>query len=128
MCTFSARPKKGAVTVRTLQLSWNVGACILSMHVYFQCQAEEGSSDRTYTTTIVECRRVYFEHACVLSVPGKGKSRPTDMEAMKPLLQLVFYCIEKVSRFQLSKEVSPFFTYTRGSNPVRSIRKTGAIK
>lgn len=39
------------------------------------------------------------------SVPGKGsKSKPSDMESLKPLLQLVFYCVDKVSRFQLSKE------------------------
>ncbi|KAK7499371.1 hypothetical protein BaRGS_00009346, partial [Batillaria attramentaria] len=40
------------------------------------------------------------------SVPGKGsKTKPSDMETLKPLLQLVFYYIDKVSRFQLSKEV-----------------------
>ncbi|KAK7110083.1 PAT complex subunit CCDC47-like isoform X2 [Littorina saxatilis] len=38
------------------------------------------------------------------TVPGKGKSRPADMESMRPLLQLVFYITEKVSRFQLSRE------------------------
>ncbi|XP_076461293.1 PAT complex subunit CCDC47-like isoform X2 [Babylonia areolata] len=38
------------------------------------------------------------------SVGSKGKSSPMDMEALKPLLQLVFYCVDKVSRFQLSKE------------------------
>jgi hypothetical protein len=38
------------------------------------------------------------------TVPGKGKTRASDMETLKPLLQLVFYCLDKVSRFQLSKE------------------------
>lgn len=38
------------------------------------------------------------------NVPGKGKCKPVDMEKMKPLLQLVFYCVDKISRLQLSKE------------------------
>ncbi|PVD31151.1 hypothetical protein C0Q70_10429 [Pomacea canaliculata] len=38
------------------------------------------------------------------SVGSKGMCKPSDMEGFKPLLQLVFYCIDKVSRFQLSKE------------------------
>ncbi|KAK3109192.1 hypothetical protein FSP39_025062 [Pinctada imbricata] len=38
------------------------------------------------------------------NVPGKGKSKPSDMEEMKPLLQLVIYCVDKISRMQLSKE------------------------
>ena len=38
------------------------------------------------------------------NVPGKGKTTPETMENLKPLLQLVFYSIEKVKRFRLSKE------------------------
>lgn len=38
------------------------------------------------------------------NVPGKGKTTPEIMENLKPLLQLVFYSIEKVKRFHLSKE------------------------
>lgn len=38
------------------------------------------------------------------NVPGKGKTTPEIMESLKPLLQLVFYSIEKVKRFHLSKE------------------------
>ncbi|KAK6166011.1 hypothetical protein SNE40_022804 [Patella caerulea] len=38
------------------------------------------------------------------NVPDKGKTRPSDMEFVKPLLQFVFYCIDKVSRLQLGKE------------------------
>ncbi|GFS39507.1 coiled-coil domain-containing protein 47 [Nephila pilipes] len=38
------------------------------------------------------------------NIPGKGKTTPEIMENMKPLLQLVFYSIEKVKRFKLSKE------------------------
>ncbi|KAL8575137.1 hypothetical protein ACOMHN_055130 [Nucella lapillus] len=37
-------------------------------------------------------------------VGGKGQCRPADMEDLRPLMQLVFYCVEKVARFQLSKE------------------------
>jgi len=38
------------------------------------------------------------------TVPGKGKTKALDMENLKPLMQLVFYCTDKVSRLQLSKE------------------------
>lgn len=38
------------------------------------------------------------------NVPGKGKCKPTDMEKMLPLLKLVLYCVDKVSRLQLGKE------------------------
>ncbi|KAH9520062.1 Coiled-coil domain-containing protein 47 [Bulinus truncatus] len=38
------------------------------------------------------------------TIPGKGKTRTVDMENLKPLMQLVFYCVDKVSRLQLSKE------------------------
>ncbi|KAG8185618.1 hypothetical protein JTE90_026082 [Oedothorax gibbosus] len=38
------------------------------------------------------------------SIPGKGKTTPEIMENLKPLLQLVFYSVEKVKRFHLSKE------------------------
>jgi len=39
-----------------------------------------------------------------LNVPLKGKSAHEAMESMRPLMQLVFYCMEKVKRFRLSKE------------------------
>ena len=42
----------------------------------------------------------------IISVPGKGKCKPTDMEKMLPLLKLVLYCVDKISRLQLGKEVS----------------------
>ncbi|CAL1540862.1 unnamed protein product [Lymnaea stagnalis] len=38
------------------------------------------------------------------TIPGKGKTRTSDMENLKPLMQLVFYCTDKVTRLQLSKE------------------------
>jgi hypothetical protein len=38
-------------------------------------------------------------------VAGKGKTKTTDMENMKPLMQLVFYVVDKVARVSLSKEV-----------------------
>lgn len=41
-------------------------------------------------------------------MPGEGRSQPRDMQgaAMRDLLLLVFYCIDKVRRFRLSREVS----------------------
>ncbi|KAI8793237.1 coiled-coil domain-containing protein 47 [Biomphalaria glabrata] len=38
------------------------------------------------------------------TIAGKGKTRTVDMENLQPLMQLVFYCVDKVSRLQLSKE------------------------
>jgi len=38
------------------------------------------------------------------TVPGKGKTRAVDMENLKPLMQLVFYCVDRLARIQLSKE------------------------
>ena len=41
---------------------------------------------------------------CVFNVPGKGKSKPEDVEALRPLVQLVFHLIDKIKRVRLSKE------------------------
>jgi len=41
----------------------------------------------------------------VFVVSEKGQSSPRDMEQMKPLLQMVFHCIDKMKRFKLTKEV-----------------------
>jgi hypothetical protein len=39
------------------------------------------------------------------NIPVKGKAIHEAMDQMRPLLQMVFYCIDKVKRFKLSKEV-----------------------
>jgi hypothetical protein len=39
------------------------------------------------------------------TIPVKGKAVHEAMDHMRPLLQLVFYCMDKVKRFRLSKEV-----------------------
>lgn len=39
------------------------------------------------------------------NIPIKGKSLEEIMEHIKPLLVMVFYCIEKVKRYRLSKEI-----------------------
>lgn len=44
--------------------------------------------------------------ALCLIVPGKGSTSTADMEDLKPLLRLVFYCVDKVNKMNLSKEVS----------------------
>ena len=44
-----------------------------------------------------------------VTVAEKGRSQPRDMEMMKPLLQMVFHCIDKMKRFKLSKEVNIFW-------------------
>lgn len=38
------------------------------------------------------------------NVPGRGRTSTSDMEGMKPLMQMIFHCIDKVSRMQLSKD------------------------
>ncbi|XP_041365388.1 PAT complex subunit CCDC47-like [Gigantopelta aegis] len=38
------------------------------------------------------------------NVPGKGKTKTSDMELIKPLMQLVFYFMDKAGRFQLTRE------------------------
>ncbi|XP_052803160.1 PAT complex subunit CCDC47-like [Mya arenaria] len=38
------------------------------------------------------------------NVPGKGKTRVSDIEGTVVLMKLVFYCVDKVSRMSLSKE------------------------
>ncbi|XP_046367161.1 PAT complex subunit CCDC47-like isoform X1 [Haliotis rufescens] len=38
------------------------------------------------------------------NVPGRGKTKTSDMEVIRPLLQLVFYCMDKIGRLQLSRE------------------------
>lgn len=39
------------------------------------------------------------------NIPTKGRSAQEAIEMMKPLMSLVFYCMEKVKRYRLSKEV-----------------------
>ncbi|XP_075213339.1 PAT complex subunit CCDC47 [Lycorma delicatula] len=39
-----------------------------------------------------------------LNIVTKGKSTTEAMEQMRPLMQLIFYCMEKMKRFRLSKE------------------------
>jgi hypothetical protein len=43
------------------------------------------------------------------NIPVKAKPIHETMDQMRPLLQLVFYCIDKVKRFKLSKEVGVKF-------------------
>lgn len=57
-------------------------------------QSEENQTKVAVTPTMIFC----------FNVAGKGKTKTSDMENMRPLMQLVFYCIEKVSRLTLSKE------------------------
>lgn len=39
------------------------------------------------------------------NIPVKGKAIHEAVIQMRPLLQFVFYCMDKVKRFKLSKEV-----------------------
>jgi hypothetical protein len=46
------------------------------------------------------------------NIPVKGKPISEAMDQMRPLLQLVFYCVDKVKRFKLIKEVGVKFDVT----------------
>lgn len=43
------------------------------------------------------------------AIPDNGKTAEEIMEYMHPLMNLVFYWLEKIKRFRLSKEVSWYF-------------------
>ena len=47
-----------------------------------------------------------------ITVPGKGKNNPQDMQEMRPLMQMVFHCVDKVRRIHLSREVRVKLNYT----------------
>jgi hypothetical protein len=49
---------------------------------------------------------VFIHFMCISVVEKTGKNAPLqDMEKIKPLMQMVFHCIEKMKRLKLSKEV-----------------------
>jgi hypothetical protein len=50
------------------------------------------------------------------NIPVKGKSIHEAMDCMRPLLQLVFYCMDKVKRFKVSKEVGMKFDISHAEN------------
>ncbi|XP_013781658.1 coiled-coil domain-containing protein 47-like [Limulus polyphemus] len=70
------------------------------MHFSDQYSGPKLQEDST-STKLPEVKKVLMFG---FSVPGQGKVTPEIMETLKPLLQLVFYYIEKVKRFNLSKE------------------------
>ncbi|XP_064456418.1 PAT complex subunit CCDC47-like [Ornithodoros turicata] len=74
--------------------------CIDYIHMSDQYSGPRIQED-TQPTKLPEVKKVLLFG---FSVPGKGHVTPEVMESMKPLLQLVFYCVEKVRRFKLSKE------------------------
>ena len=51
---------------------------------------------------VVMCNNVLY----VSPVAGKGRCTPSDMQAMKPLMMMVFHCLDKVRKVRLSREVS----------------------
>ncbi|XP_054265578.1 PAT complex subunit CCDC47 isoform X1 [Macrosteles quadrilineatus] len=59
---------------------------------------------QTEETTLVKLPDVKKVLMFGLNIPLKGKTTQEAMDQMKPLMQLIFYCMEKVKRFRLSKE------------------------
>ncbi|ESO85146.1 hypothetical protein LOTGIDRAFT_96375, partial [Lottia gigantea] len=60
-----------------------------------KCMSEETPSKLPETKSVL---------LFCFNVPTKGKTKPYDMEFIKPLMHLVFYSIDKVSRLTLGKE------------------------
>merc|ERR1711990_356922 len=77
--------------------------CLDSIHIsdqYTGAKADATGADSSAAKATVEPLR---QIRCVFNVPGKGKSKPEDVEALRPLVQLVFHLIDKVKRVRLSK-------------------------
>lgn len=74
--------------------------CIDYIHMSDQYSGPRLQED-TQPTKLPEVKKVLLFG---FNVPGMGRVSAETMEEMKPLLQLVFYCIDKVRRFKLSKE------------------------
>jgi len=78
--------------------------CLDSIHIsdqYTGAKADATGADSSAAKATVEPLR---QIRCVFNVPGKGKSKPEDVEALRPLVQLVFHLIDKVKRVRLSKD------------------------
>lgn len=74
--------------------------CIDFIHFSDQYSGPKQQDD-TQPTKLPDVRKMLIFG---FNVPGRGKVTSETMENLKPLLQLVFYSIEKVRRFRLSKE------------------------
>ncbi|KAK6629849.1 hypothetical protein RUM43_003669 [Polyplax serrata] len=57
--------------------------------------------EESNVTKLPEVKKVLIFH---YNIPIKGHATQEAMEQMKPLLQLVFHCMDKVKRYKLSKE------------------------
>lgn len=74
--------------------------CIDYIHMSDQYSGPRLQED-TQPTKLPEVKKVLLFG---FNVPGMGRVSAETMEEMKPLMQLVFHCVEKVRRFKLSKE------------------------
>ncbi|XP_077513230.1 PAT complex subunit CCDC47 isoform X2 [Amblyomma americanum] len=74
--------------------------CIDYIHMSDQYSGPRLQED-TQPTKLPEVKKVLLFG---FNVPGMGRVSAETMEEMRPLLQLVFYCVDKVRRFKLSKE------------------------
>jgi len=45
-------------------------------------------------------------HIALSLVPGMGNTSPKDMDSLLPLMNMVIYCIDKVKKLRLNREVS----------------------
>ncbi|XP_060598185.1 PAT complex subunit CCDC47-like [Ruditapes philippinarum] len=73
---------------------------IESIHISDQYSGPKNQYDDNQTKMPEVKQTIVF----CFNVAGKGKTKTTDMENMKPLMQLVFYVVDKVARVSLSKE------------------------
>lgn len=73
--------------------------------MYFLCNMNLTRRDSSLTK-LPDAKKVLMFG---FNIPVKGKPIHEAMDQMRPLLQLVFYCMDKVKRFKLSKEVGAKF-------------------
>merc|ERR1712212_324431 len=82
--------------------------CLDSIHItdqYTGVKAEpDASSSSSSSSGLKNPVEPLKQTRCIFNVPGKGKSKPEDVEALRPMVQLVFHLIEKIKRVRLSKE------------------------
>merc|ERR1711990_997087 len=75
--------------------------CLDSIHITDQYTGSKAAAGEDTAKLATEPTK---EIRCVFNVPGKGKSKPEDMDALRPLMQLVFHLIDKIKRVRLSKD------------------------
>ena len=78
--------------------------CLDSIHITDQYTGAKADATSDANSSSKNPLEPLKQIRCVFNVPGKGKSKPEDVEALRPMVQLVFHLIDKIKRVRLSKE------------------------